>query len=218
MSMDFMKSDMAGAAAVTGVLYAAAKNKLPLHIIGLIPATDNRPGGKAVAPGDVITMHSGLTVEVLNTDAEGRLILADALSFAKKYNPELVIDLATLTGAAQRALGKEALAAMGTAGDEVMNELKKAGNKVHERIVDFPLYDEYKKQLESDIADLTNIGGAEAGHITAGKFLEAFTDYPWVHFDIAGTAYLHAEDSYRGKLATGTGVRLVYNYLSEQAK
>ncbi|MER2997154.1 leucyl aminopeptidase family protein [Pontibacter populi] len=218
MSMDYMKSDMAGAAAVTGVLYAAAKNNLPLHIIGLIPATDNRPGGQAVAPGDVITMHSGLTVEVLNTDAEGRLILADALSFAKKYNPELVIDLATLTGSAMRALGKEALAAMGTAGDEVMADLKKVGNKVHERVVDFPLYDEYKKQLESDIADLKNIGGADAGHITAGKFLEAFTDYPWVHFDIAGTAYLHAEDSYRGKLATGTGVRLVYTYLSEQAK
>jgi leucyl aminopeptidase len=217
MSMDYMKSDMAGAAAVTGVLYAAAKNNLPLHIIGLIPATDNRPGGQAVAPGDVITMHNGMTVEVLNTDAEGRLILADALSFAKKYNPELVIDLATLTGAAQRALGKEALAAMGTAGDDVMADLKKVGNKVHERIVDFPLYDEYKKQLESDIADLKNIGGAEAGHITAGKFLEAFTDYPWVHFDIAGTAYLHAEDSYRGKQATGTGVRLVYNFLSTKA-
>ncbi|MEJ8755762.1 leucyl aminopeptidase [Pontibacter sp. H259] len=217
MSMDYMKSDMAGAAAVTGVLYAAAKNKLPLHIIGLIPATDNRPGGQAVAPGDVITMHNGMTVEVLNTDAEGRLILADALSFAKKYNPELVIDLATLTGAAQRALGKEALAAMGTAGDDVMNDLKKVGNAVHERIVDFPLYEEYGKQLESDIADLKNLGGAEAGHITAGKFLEAFTDFPWVHFDIAGTAYLHAEDSYRGKLATGTGVRLVYNYLSSKA-
>ncbi|MBB6611999.1 leucyl aminopeptidase [Pontibacter sp. Tf4] len=217
MSMDYMKSDMAGAAAVTGVLYAAAKNNLPLHIIGLIPATDNRPGGQAVAPGDVITMHNGMTVEVLNTDAEGRLILADALSFAKKYDPELVIDLATLTGAAQRALGKEAIAAMGTAGDEVMNELKKVGNKVHERIVDFPLYPEYGKQLESDIADLKNIGGAEAGHITAGKFLEAFTDYPWVHFDIAGTAYLHAEDAYRGKLATGTGVRLVYNFLCTKA-
>ncbi|NDK55968.1 leucyl aminopeptidase family protein [Pontibacter fetidus] len=217
MSMDYMKSDMAGAAAVTGVLYAAAKNNLSLHIIGLIPATDNRPGGKAVAPGDVITMHSGLTVEVLNTDAEGRLILADALSFAKKYNPELVIDLATLTGSAMRALGKEALAAMGTAGDDVMADIKKVGNKVHERVVDFPLYDEYKKQLDSEIADLKNIGGADAGHITAGKFLEAFTDYPWVHFDIAGTAYLHAEDSYRGKLATGTGVRLVYNYLSSKA-
>ncbi|WP_439882238.1 leucyl aminopeptidase family protein [Pontibacter sp. MBLB2868] len=217
-SMDYMKSDMAGAAAITGVIYAAAKNKLPLHIIGLIPATDNRPGGNAVAPGDVITMHNGMTVEVLNTDAEGRLILADALSFAKKYNPELVLDMATLTGSAMRAVGKEGLAVMGTAGDDVMAGLKKAGDNVHERIVEFPLWDEYKKQLDSDIADLKNIGGADAGHITAGKFLEAFTDYPWVHFDIAGTAYLHAEDSYRGKLATGSGVRLVYNYLSSLAR
>ncbi|WP_162056214.1 leucyl aminopeptidase family protein [Pontibacter pamirensis] len=213
-SMDYMKSDMAGAAAVTGILYAVAKNKLPIHLVCLIPATDNRPGGNAVAPGDVITMHNGMTVEVLNTDAEGRLILADALSFAKKYDPELVIDFATLTGSAMRAVGKEGLVVMGTAGDEVMAALKKAGDNVHERTVEFPLWDEYKKQLESDIADLKNLGGADAGHITAGKFLEAFTSYPWVHFDIAGTAYLHNEDSYRGKLATGSGVRLVYNFLS----
>ncbi len=218
MSMDYMKSDMAGAAAVTGVLYAAAKNNLPLHIIGLIPATDNRPGGKAVAPGDVITMHNGMTVEVLNTDAEGRLILADALSFAKKYNPELVFDMATLTGSAMRAIGKEGLVMMGTAGEEVMAGIKQSGDNVHERTVEFPLWDEYKKQLDSEIADLKNLGGADAGHITAGKFLEVFTDYPWVHFDIAGTAYLHSEDSYRGKLATGSGVRLVYDYLSSQTR
>ena len=217
-SMDYMKSDMAGSAVVAGVLYAAAKNKLPLHIIGLVPATDNRPGPSAVAPGDVIRMHNGLTVEVLNTDAEGRLILADALSFAKKYDPELVLDFATLTGSAMRAVGKEGLVVMGTAGEGVMAGLKKAGDDVHERTVEFPLWDEYKKQLESDIADLKNIGGADAGHITAGKFLEAFTSYPWVHFDIAGTAYLHSEDSYRGKLATGSGVRLVYNYLSALAR
>ncbi|WP_161888328.1 leucyl aminopeptidase family protein [Pontibacter russatus] len=217
-SMDYMKSDMAGSAIVAGVLYAAAKNKLPLHVIGLVPATDNRPGPGAVAPGDIITMHNGLTVEVLNTDAEGRLILADALSFAKKYDPELVLDFATLTGSAMRAVGKEGLVVMGTAGEEVMATLKQAGDNVHERTVEFPLWDEYKKQLESDIADLKNIGGTDAGHITAGKFLEAFTSYPWVHFDIAGTAYLHSEDSYRGKLATGSGVRLIYNYLSTLAR
>ncbi|MCJ8163339.1 leucyl aminopeptidase [Pontibacter sp. E15-1] len=217
-SMDFMKSDMGGAAVVAGVLYAVAKNKLPLHIIGLVPATDNRPGPGAVAPGDVITMHSGLTVEVMNTDAEGRLILADALSFAKKYDPELVLDFATLTGAAMRAVGKEGLAIMGTAGEETMTALKAAGDATHERTVEFPLWDEYKKQLESDIADLKNLGGPDAGHITAGKFLEAFTDYPWVHFDIAGTAYLHSEDSYRGKMATGSGVRIVYNFLSALAR
>jgi leucyl aminopeptidase len=217
-SMDYMKSDMAGSAVVAGALYAAAKNKLPLHIIGLVPATDNCPGPGAVAPGDVITMHNGMTVEVLNTDAEGRLILADALSFAKRYDPELVIDFATLTGSAMRAVGKEGLVVMGTAGEEVMAALKKAGDDVHERTVEFPLWDEYKKQLESDIADLKNLGGPDAGHITAGKFLEAFTSYPWVHFDMAGTAYLHSEDSYRGKLATGSGVRLVYNYLSALAR
>ncbi|AKD04117.1 leucyl aminopeptidase [Pontibacter korlensis] len=217
-SMDFMKSDMAGAAAVAGAMYAVAKNKLPLHVIALVPATDNRPGGQAVAPGDVITMFNGMTVEVLNTDAEGRLILADALCFAKKYNPELVLDFATLTGAAMRAIGKEASVAMGTAGEEIMTALKKAGENVHERIVEFPLWDEYKKQLESDVADIKNIGGADAGAITAGKFLEVFTSYPWVHFDIAGTAFLQGEDSYRGKQATGTGVRLVYNYLSALAQ
>jgi len=217
-SMDYMKSDMAGSAVVAGILYAAAKNNLPLHIIGLVPATDNRPGPGAVAPGDVITMYNGMTVEVLNTDAEGRLILADALSFAKKYDPELVLDFATLTGSAMRAVGKEGLVVMGTAGEEIMAALKKAGDNVHERTVEFPLWDEYKKQLESDVADLKNLGGADAGHITAGKFLEAFTSYPWVHFDIAGTAYLHGEDSYRGKLATGSGVRLVYNFLSALAQ
>ncbi|MCC9137489.1 leucyl aminopeptidase family protein [Pontibacter silvestris] len=217
-SMDFMKSDMAGAATVTGILYAIAKNKLPIHVIALVPATDNRPGGDAFTPGDVLTMHNGTTVEVLNTDAEGRLILADALSFAQKYNPQLVIDIATLTGSAMRAVGKEGLVAMGNAGDEILRGLKEAGNAVHERIVELPLWDEYKKYLESDIADIKNLGPADAGAITAGKFLECFTSYPWVHFDIAGTAYLHSEDSYRGKLATGSGLRLVYNYLSSLAK
>lgn len=215
-SMDWMKSDMAGAAAVVGTLYALAKNKVPLHVVGLIPATDNRPGGRAFAPGDVITMYGGKTVEVLNTDAEGRLILADALVFAQKYKPEIVIDIATLTGAAARAIGKEGLAVMGNAPAEVMTALKKAGDKVYERLVEFPLWEEYLKYLESDIADLKNIGGPEAGAITAGKFLECFTSYPWVHLDIAGGAFLTAPDHYRGKNATGTGVRLLYHYLTAQ--
>lgn len=216
-SMDYMKCDMAGAGVVIGVMYALAKNKLPLHVIGLVPATDNRPGAKAFFPGDVITMHNGMTVEVLNTDAEGRLILADALSFAQKYNPELVIDLATLTGAAARAIGKEGIVTMSNAGDETMSTMRKVGEQVHERIVEFPLWYEYKKHIESDIADIKNIGSAEAGAISAGKFLECFTSYPWIHFDIAGTAYLLGEDNYRGKAATGSGVRLVYNFLSAQA-
>jgi len=215
-SMDWMKSDMAGAAAVIGAFYALAKNKVPVHVIGLIPATDNRPGGRAFAPSDIITMYNGKTVEVLNTDAEGRLILADALSFAKKYNPELVIDLATLTGAAARAIGKEGLVMMGTAPEATMLAFKKAGDKVHERLVEFPLWEEYHKQIESEIADIKNLGGAEAGAITAGKFLEYFTDYPWIHLDIAGTAYLPAPDNYRGKYGSGSGVRLLYQFLKAQ--
>lgn len=215
-SMDWMKSDMAGAAAVVGTMYALAKNKVPLHVVGLIPATDNRPGGRAFAPGDVITMYGGKTVEVMNTDAEGRLILADALVFAKKYHPEMVIDIATLTGAAARAIGKEGLVVMGTAPAEAMAALKKAGDKVHERLVEFPLWDEYQKHLESDIADLKNLGGVEAGAITAGKFLECFTQYPWAHLDIAGAAFLPAPDNYRGKNGTGTGVRLLYHFLTSQ--
>jgi len=217
-SMDLMKSDMAGAAAVAGIMYAVAKTNLPLHIIGLVPATDNRPGGRAYAPGDVITMFSGKTVEVLNTDAEGRLILADALTFASKYSPELVIDMATLTGAAVRAIGKEGICMMGTASEEVKTQLKISGEHTYERLVEFPLWDEYGKHLESDVADIKNIGMAEAGQISAGKFLEYFTDYPWIHLDIAGTAFLTAPDSYRGKHATGSPVRLVYDYLASQVK
>ena len=216
-SMDMMKCDMAGGAAVAGTLFALAKNRVPLHVIGLVPATDNRPGGLAYAPGDVITMHSGLTVEVKNTDAEGRLLLADALSFAKRYEPELVIDLATLTGAAVRALGTEATAVLGTAPAATLQALATAGHTVHERLVEFPLWDEYADHIKSDIADLSNLGKGEAGHISAAKFLERFTEgYPWIHLDIAGPAYLTAAESYRGKGGTGTGVRLLYEFLTKQ--
>jgi len=216
-SMDMMKCDMAGGAAVAGTLFALAKNQVPLHVIGLVPATDNRPGGLAYAPGDVITMHSGLTVEVKNTDAEGRLLLADALSFAKRYEPELVIDLATLTGAAVRALATEASASMGTAEPATMQQLAEAGHAVHERLVEFPLWDEYADHIKSDIADLSNLGKGEAGHISAAKFLERFAEgYPWIHLDIAGPAYLTAPESYRGKGGTGTGVRLLYEFLTKQ--
>ncbi|GAA3997424.1 leucyl aminopeptidase [Hymenobacter fastidiosus] len=216
-SMDMMKCDMSGGAAVTGVLYALAKNQVPVHVIGLVPATDNRPGGMAYVPGDVLTMYSGLTVEVLNTDAEGRLILADALAFAKKYEPTLVFDIATLTGAAARAIGKEGIVAMGTADEDQLLALKQAGNRVHERVVEFPLWDEYAEHIKSDIADINNLGKAEAGAISAGKFLERFTEgTPWIHLDIAGPAYLTAPDSYRGKGGTGTSVRLLYDFLVNQ--
>jgi leucyl aminopeptidase len=216
-SMDMMKCDMAGGAAVGGVLYALAKNNVPLHVIGLVPATDNRPGGLAYVPGDVITMHSGLTVEVKNTDAEGRLLLADALSFAKKYHPALVIDLATLTGAAVRAVGTEAAAVMGTAEAGTTAQLLAAAHRVHERLVEFPLWEDYADHIKSDIADLSNLGKGDAGHISAAKFLERFIEgTPWLHLDIAGPAFLTAPDSYRGKGGTGTGVRLLYEFLTQQ--
>ena len=212
-SMDHMKSDMSGAGAVAGLMYAVAKAKLPVHIICLVPATDNRPAGNAYAPGDIVTMHNGLNVEVLNTDAEGRLILADALSYAKKYKPKLVFDIATLTGAAKAAIGHFGIVTMGTAEEKIIRVLIKSGMNVYERIAEFPFWEEYDKLIESDIADIKNIGETVAGAITAGKFLEHFTDYPWIHLDIAGPAFLNNKDSYRGKGGTGVGVRLLFDYL-----
>ncbi len=212
-SMDFMKCDMGGAASVIGGLYAISKNKLPYHVIGLVPATDNRPGGEAYAPGDVITMHNKKTVEVLNTDAEGRMILADALSFAQQYKPELVMDIATLTGAAAGAIGHYGVVGMGNAEEKTMNKLKTSGNTVYERIVEFPFWDEYNEQLKSPIADLTNLGNGSGGAITAGKFLENFTDYPYIHLDIAGPAFLHKPINYLSQGGTGVGVRLFYDFV-----
>jgi len=212
-SMDLMKSDMAGGAIVAGVVYAVSMLKLPVHVIALIPATDNRPSGNAYAPGDIITMHSGKTVEVLNTDAEGRLILADALSYASKYEPELVVDIATLTGSAEIAVGRHGIVTMGTAGESCISALKAAGEKTHERIVEFPVWEEYGEMLKSDIADMKNLGGREAGAITAGKFLEKFTSYPWIHLDIAGVSFFQQPESYRVKGATGTGTRLLYEFI-----
>lgn len=216
-SMDMMKCDMGGSAAVVGTMYAIAKAKLNVHVVGLVPATDNRPSGNAYAPGDVITMHDGTSVEVLNTDAEGRLILADALSYAKKYKPEIVIDLATLTGAAARAIGKQGIVAMGN-DKETMAALKESGDRVHERLAEFPFWDEYKDDLKSSIADLKNLGGAEAGAITAGKFLEHFTDYPYTHLDIAGPAFMLSPFNYRGRGGTGVGVRLLFDYLKYKSE
>ena len=212
--MDDMKSDMGGAAAVIGVMSAAAEANLPVHIIGLVPATDNRPGGNAVTPGDVITISDGTSVEVMNTDAEGRLILSDALVYAKRYNPELVIDLATLTGAAARSIGRYAIVGMGNAPKERMIALQESGYRTHERVVEFPFWDEYKDLLKSPIADMKNIGGAEAGAITAGKFLEHFTDYPYIHLDIAGPAFLKSRAGYQVEGGTGIGVRLLFDFIN----
>lgn len=212
-SMDLMKSDMGGAACMAGAIYLAALQELPLHIIALIPATDNRPGLNAYAPGDVVTMYDGTTVEVLNTDAEGRMILADALSYSKKYDPELVIDAATLTGAAVRAIGAHGSVVMGNADETYFDQLSEAGDDVHERTVRFPFWDEYYEEVKSPIADLKNVGGPTAGMITAGKFLEHFVEGPYIHIDLAGPAFLSATDAYRTKGGTGVGVRLLYSFL-----
>lgn len=212
-SMDSMKSDMGGAACVAGAIYASALNKLNVHVIGLIPATDNRPGGNAYTPGDIITMYDGTTVEVLNTDAEGRMILGDALSYSNKYDPELVIDAATLTGAAVVAIGSKASCIMGNASEKIFSQLDKAGNEEHERVVRLPFWDEYFDEMKSKIADLKNIGGGSAGMITAGKFLEHFVKSPYVHIDIAGPAWLDSKENYKGFGGTGVGVRLLFNFL-----
>ncbi len=219
-SMDYMKTDMAGAAAVVGTFEAIARLDLPLYVIGLIPATDNRPGENAYVPGDVLRMHSGKTVEVLNTDAEGRLILADALSYARTYKPEMVVDLATLTGAVVIALGGEAAGVMSNERDgweERLAGLEAAGRRSGERVHRLPMYEEYGKALESDVADIKNVGGRDAGSITAAKFLEHFVDYPWMHIDIAGTAFLHSAKPYRPTGGTGFGVRLLVEFLRDYA-
>jgi leucyl aminopeptidase len=214
-----MKSDMAGAAIVTGVLYTAARTGIPLHIIGLVPSTDNRPGGNAYAQGDIITMHNKLTVEIGNTDAEGRLILADAISYASKYKPELIIDIATLTGSAAMTFGNQAIAAMTNADRKYFNMLQEAGYEVHERIAELPFWEEYGELLKSDIADLKNIGsGREAGAIIAGKFLEKFAEFPLIHLDIAGTELLKKDDYYRLKNATASGLRLLTAFLKKLAE
>ncbi len=213
-SMDYMKSDMGGGAVVAATLFALAKNNIELHVIGLVPATDNRPDGNAYVPGDVITMFDGTTVEIKNTDAEGRLLLADALSYAKKYNPELVIDVATLTGSAPMIAGQHGLIAMGNTAQH-LKTLKQTGEYIFERVAEVPLWEEFAKPLKSDIADLNNLGIREAQTSIAGKFLEHFTDYPWLHLDIAGVAFIHEKESYRPSGGTGFGTRLLYHFLKK---
>ena len=213
-SMDYMKCDMAGAAVVAATIYAVAKNKLPVHVIGLIPATDNRPDGNAYVPGDVITMFDGTTVEVKNTDAEGRLILADALSYAKKFSPQLVIDIATLTGSAETIAGSHAIVGMGNT-NEYLEKIKETGNETYERIIEVPLWEEYAKPLKSTIADLNNLGGREGQTTIAGKFLEHFTDYNWIHLDAAGVSFFFEKDNYKPVGGTGFGTRLLFNFLKK---
>lgn len=216
-SMDYMKCDMAGAAAVATTMYALAKNNVPVYVIAIAPSTDNRLDAHSYSPGDVITMYGGKTVEILNTDAEGRLILADALEYAKQFEPELTITIATLTGSAHRAIGELGMAGMGNADNATFEKLEKAGWEVYERIARLPFWEEYGEMIKSDIADLKNIGGDVAGAITAGKFLEHFTSGPFIHLDIAGPSFSKKGRSYHGKGGSGVGVRLLYNFLKNQS-
>ncbi|MBN3035826.1 MAG: peptidase M17 [Bacteroidales bacterium] len=214
--MNNMKCDMAGGAAVAAAIYATAMARLPVHVVGLVPATDNRPDGNAYVSGDVITMFDGTRVEVINTDAEGRMVLADALSYAKKFNPILVISIATLTGSAARAIGKYGMVGMQHRAGREFSALRNSGDFVCERIVEFPLWDEYAALIKSEVADIRNIGGPDAGAITAAKFLQHFTDYPFIHLDIAGPAFVEKGDDYRGTGGTGVGVRLLFDFLSKK--
>ncbi|HEX9614149.1 MAG TPA: leucyl aminopeptidase [Bacteroidota bacterium] len=212
-NMAEMKMDMSGAAAVIGTMRAAASLKLPVHVIGLVPAVENMPGGNSIRPGDILRHYNGKTSEVDNTDAEGRLILADALGFAGQYKPAAVIDLATLTGACVVALGHVVTGMMGTDA-QLMSKLKKAGEQTYERVWELPLFDEYEKLIKSDVADVKNVGGRWAGAITAGWFLRKFIgDYSWAHLDIAGTAMLEENGDYTQRGASGVGVRLLTEFL-----
>jgi len=214
--MERMKYDMSGGAAVIGALRAAALLKVPQNIIGLIPATENLPSGKATKPGDVHRAMNGKTAEIINTDAEGRLILGDALAYAARYKPIACVDLATLTGACVVALGPEAIGMMGNSqGEALMDRLFRAGTYTGERVWQLPLWDEYLEHVKSDIADVKNVGmGRAAGAIAGAAFLVKFVDgYPWVHLDIAGTAWSDREQSYKPKGGTGVGVRLLTQML-----
>jgi len=212
--MDEMKMDMAGGAAVMGTLVAAARLKLPVNLVGIVPAVENLPSGTAYRPGDILTSLSGQTIEVLNTDAEGRLILADALCFARQYNPRLVVDLATLTGACIIALGHHASAVLGN-DEALIKKLIAAGERSGERLWQLPLWDEYSQQIKSDVADVKNVGGRPAGTITAAAFLKEFAEgLCWAHLDIAGTAWEEKGKAWAPKGGTGVGVRLLVDFLS----
>jgi len=211
--MDQMKTDMAGGAAVIAAVRAAAELGLPLNLVGIVPATENLPGGNAYKPGDILTSLSGRTIEVVTTDAEGRLILADALTYAGRYKPAAIIDLATLTGACIVALGDHVIGMMGT-DDELKQEIREAADLTGEKVWELPLWEEYHELIKGDAADYKNSGGRAGGAITAAAFLSKFTgDTPWVHLDIAGPAWLTKEKPYIPKGASGVGVRLLVQFL-----
>ena len=216
--MEEMKTDMAGGAAVLATMQAAAGLRLPVNLVGIIPAAENMPDGKAFKPGDVLTSMAGTTIEITNTDAEGRLILSDALHFAQKYRPVAMIDLATLTGACVVALGHLASGLMGN-DQRLVDSLKRAGERCGERAWELPLWDDYGEAMKSDIADLKNAGSRDGGSITAGWFLKQFVGTTrWAHLDIAGTAWSDKALPCSPKGATGVGVRLLIEYLGNLKK
>ena len=216
-NMEEMKYDMSGAAAVLGTFEVLGRLKPKLNVVGLIPATENLPSGTALKPGDVIKSHAGKTIEIINTDAEGRLILCDALSYVRRFNPAAVLDAATLTGAVVIALGHAATGIMGT-DEALLAEVRDAGERSGERCWPLPLWDDYRELLKSDVADVKNSAGRGAGTITGGWFLREFAGgYPWVHLDIAGTAYTESEAPYQAKGPTGVGVRLFSEFILKRA-
>ena len=215
--MEEMKHDMSGAAAVIGAMQAISQLKPSIRVVGLIPATENLPDGKALKPGDIITALAGKTIEVINTDAEGRLVLADALGYAKRYEPAAVIDLATLTGACVIALGNMASGMMGN-NKPLQDRVQKASEVAGERVWPLPIWKEHHDQIKSNVADVKNTGGRWGGALTAGAFLEKFVSYPWVHLDIAGTAYTESKQAYCPIGATGVGVRLLVELIRRWEK
>jgi leucyl aminopeptidase len=216
--MDEMKTDMSGGAAVMAIVMAAADLMLPFNIVGLVPATENMPGGSALKPGDVLKSYSGQTIEVLSTDAEGRLILADALFYASKYKPAAIIDIATLTGACVVALGDDVIGMLGT-DDQIKKEINQAAKTSGELVWELPLWESYSELIKSDIADYKNSSGRAGSTITAAAFLSKFVgNYPWVHLDIAGPAWTTKDKAYIPKGASGVTVRLLVEYLLNRLK
>ncbi len=216
-NMEEMKFDMSGAAAVLGTFEVLGRLKPKINVVGLIPATENLPSGTAVKPGDVVKSHLGKTIEIINTDAEGRLILSDALSYARRFKPAAVLDAATLTGAVVVALGHHAIGIMGN-DEALLAEVRDAGERAGERCWPLPLWDEYRDLVKSEIADVKNSGGRSAGTIAGGWFLREFVDgFPWVHLDIAGTAYTDTDGATQGKGPTAVGVRLFTEFLLKRA-
>jgi leucyl aminopeptidase len=215
-NMEQMKADMTGGAEVLASVRAAARLSLPLYVIGILPVVENMPGGRAMKPGDIVRTLSGKTVEVQNTDAEGRLILSDGLAYAMRYKPAALIDIATLTGACMVALGQFAIGLFGN-NDRLKDQVKKAGLRAGERVWEMPLWEDYFEQLRSDVADMRNIGGRGGGMITAALFLSKFVgDCPWVHLDIASTDWSERERAYIPKGPTGIGTRLLIQYLIDR--